>query len=128
MTAALLRDLRAEGVQLKLVDDVDPTIRVLDPREVLTHERLVMLSRHKPQLVSYLQRDRDRREAAGLIRLARHHGFNLGVAMRDAWHERLAICTVDGLMSEAQAAEVALAELWSLMQTNPLPQPGYEER
>lgn len=51
-----------------------------------------------------------RQQAADLIRQARRADHGRAVAMRDAWAERMAICTIDG-MSEADAERVALAEL-----------------
>lgn len=53
-----------------------------------------------------------RRQAAGLIRDSRLAG-NKGkaVALRDAWHERLAICTIDDGLSQVEAESVALEEI-----------------
>ena len=60
-----------------------------------------------------------RRRAAELIREARHRG-NMGrtceaVAMRDAWRERLAVCTIDGGLTEDHAEQVALNELETIL-------------
>ena len=52
-----------------------------------------------------------RSRVARMIREARGADPNQAVAMRDAWRERLAICTIDGGMSEAEAEKIALAEL-----------------
>jgi hypothetical protein len=53
-----------------------------------------------------------RRAAATLIRGARRRGdTGEAVALRDAWRERVAICTVDGGLSEGEAQEVAAEEL-----------------
>ncbi len=56
-----------------------------------------------------------RRRAAELIRDARRHGIRgqagEAVAMRDAWRERLAVCTIDGGLTEDHAEQVALCEL-----------------
>ena len=52
-----------------------------------------------------------RRHAAQLIRDARRIDTDQAVAMRDAWRERLAICTVDGGLTNEDAEQVALAEL-----------------
>ena len=53
-----------------------------------------------------------RRQAANLIRQAHRTGDrSRAVMLRDAWDERIAICTIDGGLSEAEAARIALAEL-----------------
>jgi hypothetical protein len=50
--------------------------------------------------------------AARLIREARRGGdVGRAVALRDAWRQRLAICTIDGGLSERDAERVALDEL-----------------
>jgi hypothetical protein len=49
-----------------------------------------------------------RREAAAMLRGARAAGDpERAVAMRDAWRERVAICTTDGGLSEGEAQEGA---------------------
>lgn len=54
--------------------------------------------------------------AARLIRAARRGGnVERAVALRDAWQERLAICTVDGDLSIRDAEAVALDELGSIL-------------
>ena len=54
-----------------------------------------------------------RDQAARLIREARRNASDDGkaVALRDAWRERLAICTMDGDLSVEEAERVALHEL-----------------
>lgn len=52
-----------------------------------------------------------RRRAADLIRRARLLRTGQALAMRDAWRERLAVCTIDGGMTEDHAEQVALDEL-----------------
>ena len=52
-----------------------------------------------------------RSRVARMIREARGADPNQAVALRDAWRERLAICTIDGGMPEAEAERIALAEL-----------------
>lgn len=56
-----------------------------------------------------------RRRAAELIRDARRHEIRgragEAVAMRDAWRERLAVCTIDGGLTEDHVEQVALDEL-----------------
>jgi len=37
------------------------------------------------------------------------------VAMRDAWRERLAVCTIDGGLTEDHAEQVALDELETML-------------
>lgn len=57
-----------------------------------------------------------RDDAARLIREARARpDREAAVAMRDAWRERLAICTVDGELSIREAEAVALDELQGLV-------------
>ncbi len=54
--------------------------------------------------------------AARLIRDARRHGGDgQATAFRDAWRERLAICTMDGAIRLADAERIALDELRSLL-------------
>ncbi len=54
--------------------------------------------------------------AARLIRDARRGGDDRrAVTLRDAWRERLAICTVDGDLSIRDAEAVALDELGSIL-------------
>lgn len=48
---------------------------------------------------------------AELIRHARRCQAGEAVTMRDAWRERLAICTIDGGLAEDDAKRIALAEL-----------------
>jgi len=57
---------------------------------------------------------RSRKRAAELIRLARGGRPMLAIAMRDAWAERIATCTVDGTVEHEQAEEIALAEIEDL--------------
>lgn len=56
-----------------------------------------------------------RRRVAELIRDARRREIRgrggEAVAMRDAWRERLAVCTIDGGLTEDHAEQVALDEL-----------------
>ena len=52
-----------------------------------------------------------RRRVAELIRDARRRNSNEAVAIRDAWRERLAVCTIDGGLSQDIAEKVALGEL-----------------
>jgi len=56
-------------------------------------------------------RRRVRDQAAALIRQARKYDRDLAVTLRDRWRERVAACTHDGGLSEAEAEKVALAEL-----------------
>jgi hypothetical protein len=56
-----------------------------------------------------------RRQAAELIRDARRHSAGEAVAMRDAWRERLAVCTIDGGLTEDHAEQVALEELEKML-------------
>ncbi len=57
-----------------------------------------------------------RDETARLIRDARRGGDNgRAAALRDAWRERMAICTMDGAISLADAERIALDELGSIL-------------
>ena len=56
-----------------------------------------------------------RRLAGKLIRKARQHDRGEAVAMRDAWAERLAVCTIVGRLSEQQVEQVALKELQDML-------------
>ncbi len=56
-----------------------------------------------------------RRLAGKLIRTARQRDRGEAVAMRDAWAERLAVCTFDGGFSEDHAEQVALNELQNML-------------
>lgn len=60
-----------------------------------------------------------RRRAAELIRDARRHGIRgqagEAVTMRDAWRKRLAVCTIDGGLTEDHAEQVALDELVTML-------------
>lgn len=60
-----------------------------------------------------------RRRAAELIRNARRRDIREktgeAVAMRDAWRERLAVCTIDGGLTEDRAEQVALDELETML-------------
>jgi hypothetical protein len=59
----------------------------------------------------YGRGSRARRLAGKLIREARRRDRGEAVAMRDAWAERLAVCTIDAGFSEDHAEQVALNEL-----------------
>lgn len=52
-----------------------------------------------------------RRQAAKLIRRARGRSPAEGVFMRCVWAERLAICMIDGELSEGEAERIALSDL-----------------
>lgn len=41
--------------------------------------------------------------------------LTLAVRLADAWDERIAICTIDGQLTEDQAEKVALAELGEIL-------------
>lgn len=54
-------------------------------------------------------------QAARLIRSARREGHHdQAIALRDAWRERIAFCTVDGGMVQEAAERVAASELEGL--------------
>lgn len=56
-----------------------------------------------------------RRLAGKLIRDARRRDRGEAVAMRDAWAERLAVCTIDGGFRKDHAEQVALKELQNML-------------
>ena len=64
-------------------------------------------------VVPFKSRARD--TAARLIRDARGADDGRAVALRDAWRERLAVCTMDGELSERDAETVAAKELKSMI-------------
>ena len=56
-----------------------------------------------------------RRSAARLIRHARRAGdHEHAVSLRDAWQERVAICTIDGELDQVDAEQIALREIQDL--------------
>jgi hypothetical protein len=62
-------------------------------------------------ILEHRSRGHARRLAAQLIHEARRRDKGEAVALRDAWTERLAICTIDGGLSDGTAEQVALEEL-----------------
>lgn len=52
-----------------------------------------------------------RHRAALLIRAARRQGSARAIELRDAWRERLAICSIDGGLPTHEAEQIALIEL-----------------
>ncbi|MCC7409241.1 MAG: hypothetical protein IT442_14340 [Phycisphaeraceae bacterium] len=111
MTAyALLNDLRQRGVVLTAKDD---RLAYDAPRGVLTADLRALLVGLKPALLAILRGDPTPRVRAGrAMRRARRTGDNvLAVALRDAWEERLAVCKVDGGLTEEQAQLVAAKEI-----------------
>jgi len=93
------------------------------PRDRMTPDLAERLESHKGVVQALLRGDGigDRRgvhddtprhRAAGLIRAARClHGRQHARMMRDAWHERMAVCVVDGGLRIVAAEIVALDEL-----------------
>jgi hypothetical protein len=116
MTAVqLLHDLRRAGVRVGIAGD-DPSMLDLDgPEAALTPARLDHLRRHKLDLLAVLRRRDLRRHVAGLIRQARRTRPDLAVSLRDAWRERLAVCAIDGGLTEDHAEQVALDELETML-------------
>ena len=56
-----------------------------------------------------------RKTAARLIRHARRAGdHEHAVSLRDAWQERVAICTIDGELNQVDAEQIALREVTGL--------------
>lgn len=56
-----------------------------------------------------------RQQAAHLLRLARQIDQQTAINLRDAWHERLAICTISGGQSITQAMTIALNQLKTIL-------------
>jgi len=52
---------------------------------------------------------------AELIRHTRRRSASEAVALRDAWAERLAVCTIDGGLTKDHGEQVALAELETML-------------
>jgi hypothetical protein len=83
---ALLVELDDLGISARVVAG-DLRLR---PKEKVTPELAARLGRHKTEIVRLLALDQDQREA---------------------WLERVAICTVDGNLSEEAAEAVAWAQI-----------------
>lgn len=58
-----------------------------------------------------------RQQAAHLLHIARQIDQQTAINMRDAWHERLAICTICGNQSITQAMTIALVQLKTQLKT-----------
>ena len=91
--ACLLDSLHSKGIQ------VIPNLEVAGSEDVLTDDLLAAIGRHKPDLLKLLVDDNSRAPAIGIGDL------------RDAWTERMAICTITGELTPAEAEAVAWAEL-----------------
>ena len=61
-------------------------------------------------------RSQTRHRAAQLIREARRSDHSRAVAMRDTWRERVAICTLEGGLTQEDAERIALAEIEGMLQ------------
>jgi hypothetical protein len=64
---------------------------------------------------AYGRGGRMRCRAAQLLLKARQSDTRLALAMRDAWAERMAVCTVEGGLPEDHAEQVALSELENIL-------------
>lgn len=110
-TAHLLHDLTRAGVRVAIATNDPAALDVDGPATALTPARLDLLRRHKSELMTALRRRELRRHVADLLRQARRTRPDLAVSLRDAWAERVAICTVDGGLSVEDAEKVALVEI-----------------
>ena len=100
---------------MRVADDDPTALDVEGPVEALTPDRLDDMRRCKAAVLTILRRRKVRRQVAGLLRQARRTQRDVAVAMRDAWDERLAICTIDGGLAEVHAEQVALAGIQELL-------------
>ena len=103
---AILRDPTCTSDERKILQSAPEGLRV-------TIDLIKTVFADVGSTVISVRRDptRRRRQAARLIRQARARGHHRqAVAIRDAWHERVAICTIDGGLSEGQAEAAALTE------------------
>jgi hypothetical protein len=110
---ALLIDLVARGIELQANGD---RLR-FRPRKAVTPDLVERLKRHKAQLLAILQAVANpAAEAEAIMRHVRACGDDdLAEAMAEAWEERLAICTVDGGLTLAEAEAVALEQLRNIL-------------
>lgn len=90
--AALLAELDGLGISARVKNG---NLR-LRPKGKVTPETLARLQPHKAEIVQAL---RSKRLAA------------LNADQLDAWQERVAICTIDGGLSEEEAESIAWAEI-----------------
>jgi len=99
------------GITLEVHDD---KLRYR-PRDRMTPTLANRLKAHKADVLDILRADSRTnlyRPVAVLIQQARHCGKDsLAVAIRDSWHERLAICVTDGGIPLEDAEKVALTEI-----------------
>ncbi len=110
--ALLLAELTRLGIQLQVHGD---RLRYR-PRDALTAELAERVKAHKPNLMAILRVTGPRVEAARMIRQARQtSNRDLAVALRDAWRERVAICEIDGGLSQEVAEAVAKKELKNIL-------------
>jgi hypothetical protein len=91
-TTALLDEMARLGISVRVQDG---NVR-MRPSEKVTADVVARVRQHKAEVVRAIRLDR-------LTALDDNR--------RDAWEERVAICTVDGGLSEADAEEVAWREM-----------------
>ena len=100
---AILADLKLLGIDVQPRGDV---IRYR-PRQAMTPALLVRLQTHKAELLAML-----------MIQQVNDLGDDdLAQAMAEAWQERLAICTADGIPL-AEAEHTAMKQLQAIQESN----------
>ena len=126
--AALLADLTARGVELAAVEG---RLRYR-PRPAVTAADVSRLAAHRTELLEILTagaapapiKGTARNGAARLIRGARRAGdVELAATLRDAWRERVAICTLEGELSVRDAERVAHPDLEAMAAPVACPEP-----
>ena len=96
-------ELRADGGRLRYRPRSAMTADLAGRLRACKGELLVML-----QAADVAEQAGPRRRAARMIRQARQAGDgDLAVALRDAWHERVAVCEIDAGLPTEQAEQVA---------------------
>ncbi len=113
--ATLLADLQRAGVRVRIAADDAHALDLAGPQSVLSVTRLEELRQCKPQLLAFLRRRALRQHVAQMIRQTRRVNPRRAAALRDAWRERLAICMIDGGLSEPDALGVAFADLQNML-------------
>ena len=112
--AQLLHDLKRCGVVVRIAPDNPAALDLDGPPAMLTPDRLDEVRRCKADMLAILQRRNIRHHVADLIRQARRCRRDCAIALRDAWHERIAIVTVEAGLSEIEAEWIAANELKSI--------------
>lgn len=111
----LLHNLKRCGVMVRIAQ-TDPTALDLNgPRSAMTVVMLDAIRHFKPDLLAILrERQVIRRHVAALIRQAHNSNRDVAIKLRDTWHERVAIVTIDGGLTDIEAERIAAIEIKSL--------------